>query len=509
MPVAVCLDRSPEMMIALLAILKAGGAYLPLDPSYASGRLQRVLDDARPAVLLHDASGLAALGDWAAHDTILCNVCAPVTPWQAREAGNPDRHRLGLTSRNLAYIIYTSGSTGQPKGVGNEHRGIVNRLVWMQHAYRLDAGDVVLQKTSFGFDVSVWEFFWPLLAGARLVLARPGGHKDAAYLSEVIAQERITTLHFVPSMLDLFLDESRPEECVSLKRIICSGEALSVVTLQQCRRLFPWAHVSNLYGPTEAAIDVTHWECPRDITGLHSVPIGRPIANTQLYILDPAGHPVPPGVSGELHIGGHGVARGYLNQPELTAERFIADPFCADGRGRLYRTGDLACYQPDGTILFLGRIDHQIKIRGFRVEPGEIETRLQEQPGLRAAAVILREDRKDDPRLVAYVVPEPGHVPDSAALRNTLAHDLPDYMVPSAIVALEALPLTTNGKLDRKALPVPDCTAVQIGRAPRTPREAVLCSLFAELLDRESVDIDTSFFDLGGHSLLATRLISR
>ncbi|RUT26295.1 non-ribosomal peptide synthetase, partial [Asaia sp. W19] len=492
-------------MIALLAILKAGGAYLPLDPSYASGRLQRVLDDARPAVLLHDASGLAALGDWAAHDTILCNVCAPVTPWQAREAGNPDRHRLGLTSRNLAYIIYTSGSTGQPKGVAVEHVNAVALHVAQKRDFAATCRSRVLQFSSCSFDASIFEIVMALTAGAELCLITQEQRQSVETLWQFMDARRIT--HAVLPQA-LFRERLDLEPLSALSHLVFGGEALDPDVVRYCASLVS-AKIINAYGPTEASVYASCWECPRDITGLHSVPIGRPIANTQLYILDPAGHPVPPGVSGELHIGGHGVARGYLNQPELTAERFIADPFCADGRGRLYRTGDLACYQPDGTILFLGRIDHQIKIRGFRVEPGEIETRLQEQPGLRAAAVILREDRKDDPRLVAYVVPEPGHVPDSAALRNTLAHDLPDYMVPSAIVALEALPLTTNGKLDRKALPVPDCTAVQIGRAPRTPREAVLCSLFAELLDRESVDIDTSFFDLGGHSLLATRLISR
>ncbi|WP_081482891.1 non-ribosomal peptide synthetase [Gluconacetobacter diazotrophicus] len=405
-PVAICLDRSVAMVVGLLAILKAGGAYLPLDPAYPTARLCQILDDARPAILLLDDTGRRAVGDHARDRIRIIDLHADAATWHTRSDTDPDPRQLGLTSRNVAYVIYTSGSTGVPKGVPNEHRALINRLTWMQNAYCLIASDAVLQKTSFGFDVSVWEFFWTLMAGARMVLAAPNGQKDAAYLSSLIEQQQVTTLHFVPSMLELFLEEGKPEQCGSLRRVICSGEALPAGVLQRCHSLLPDAGIHNLYGPTEAAIDVTAWSCLGDVGALSSVPIGRPIANTRIYILDNGQQLVPGGVAGELYIGGAGVARGYLNRPDLTAERFLDDPFSPEPGARMYRTGDLARYLPDGNIEFLGRADQQVKIRGFRIEPGEIEARLGEQPGIRAAAVIAREDSPGDKRLVGYVVPD-------------------------------------------------------------------------------------------------------
>ncbi|HET8774396.1 MAG TPA: amino acid adenylation domain-containing protein, partial [Thermoanaerobaculia bacterium] len=378
---------------------------------------------------------------------------------------------------------------------------------WAQSEYRLQADDRVLQKTPFGFDVSVWEFFLPLLAGARLVMARPGGHQDPSYLTEVIAREGITTMHFVPSMIPAFLTTANAENCASLRRILCSGEALPHSAIVDLAKAIPHVEVHNLYGPTEAAVDVTAWPCKAGQYG-QIVPIGRPIANTQMYLLDSRGEPVPVGVEGELFIGGVQVARGYLNRPELTAERFVRNPFA---EGRLYKTGDLGRWLPDGNIEYLGRNDFQVKIRGFRIELGEIEARLSQCAGVREAVVVAREDVPGDKRLVAYLVGEEGMVPDAAELRAELLPQLPEYMVPSAFVVLQALPLSSNGKLDRKALPAPETTAL-IAReyeAPQGGIEEKLASMWRELLRIERVGRNDDFFELGGHSLLAVQLISR
>ncbi|WP_246774145.1 non-ribosomal peptide synthetase [Bradyrhizobium diazoefficiens] len=513
-PVAICLERSPAMVVGLLAILKAGGAYLPLDPAYPPARLTQVLADAAPQLLLVDAAGRAALGADALADLTVVDLATAAPDWAERPASDLDPRALGLSSRHLAYVIYTSGSTGTPKGAENEHRAIVNRLVWMQTAYGLAATDVVLQKTPFGFDVSAWEFFWTLLQGARLVLAPPGAHKDPAALVDLVISQRITTLHFVPSMLVSFLAAKGVEHCRSLRRLVCSGEALAAASVHQARRLLPWTGLHNLYGPTEAAIDVTAWSCPDAFDGA-IVPIGRPIANTRVYLLDGGGAPVPFGATGEIHIGGAGVARGYLNRPELTAERFIASPF-VDG-DRLYRTGDLGRYLPDGNLEFLGRNDDQVKIRGFRIEPGEIAARLAEHPLVREAVVVAQQDGRGEPRLVGYVVAAAEHGADAeqadlaATLRRHLSTRLPDYMVPSAVVRLATLPLTPNGKLDRSALPAPDDEAYARASyaAPQGEIETALARIWAELLGLERVGRHDHFFALGGHSLLAVQLLSR
>ncbi|MBN3775130.1 non-ribosomal peptide synthetase, partial [Burkholderia sp. Se-20378] len=435
--------------------------------------------------------------------------------WTHHSDTDPDPQALGLTSHHLAYVIYTSGSTGTPKGVQNEHDALINRLTWMQSAYRLDTRDVVLQKTPFSFDVSVWEFFWPLANGATLVMAAPGAHRDADYLTEAIAQYAVTTLHFVPSMLGGFLEAPDLARCTTLSRIICSGEALPVATAQLCLERLPHAQLHNLYGPTEAAIDVTAFTCPADFDA-QSVPIGKPIANTRIYLLDSYGQPVPLGAVGEIYIGGAGVARGYLNRPELTAERFLADPFVADPLARMYKTGDLARYLPDGNLVFLGRNDHQVKLRGFRIELGEIEARLAEHPAVREAVVLAREDVPGDKRLVAYVLrAHDENVPDTedlaTALRTHLSARLPDYMVPAAFVTLDSLPLTPNGKLDRRALPAPDGEAFarHAYEAPQGEIETTLAQLWSELLGVDRVGRHDHFFTLGGHSLLAVRLLSR
>ncbi|GLH96807.1 non-ribosomal peptide synthetase/MFS transporter [Phytohabitans aurantiacus] len=497
--VAVCTHRSPDLVAALLGVLVSGAAYLPLDPDHPAERLGFMLADADAVAVLTAGSARDALPP--ADRPVLALDDPAVWAGAATTAPEPL-----AGPGDAAYAIYTSGSTGQPKGVVNGHRGIVNRLHWMQRRYGLTAADTVLQKTPVGFDVSVWEFFWPLLAGARMVLARPDGHKDAAYLRDLIVAERVTTVHFVPSMLGIFLTEDGITSCTSLRRVICSGEELPVDLALRTLTALPGAELHNLYGPTEAAIDVTAYRCTvENLTGVARVPIGAPIDNTRVYVLDEHGQPLPVGVPGELHLAGVGLAHGYLNRPELTAEKFVTG---LDGQ-RLYRTGDLARWRPDGTVDFLGRIDGQVKLRGLRIELGEIEVALRERPGVREAAVVVREDTPGDKRLVAYlVVTAPV---DVAALRLALKRRLPDYMVPGAFVELPELPLSPSGKLDRRRLPVP-----QRGRdagspyaAPETPTEIMVAGVWAEVLDVERVGLDDDFFDLGGHSLLAIQVVAK
>ena len=490
--VAICVERGLEMVIGLFAILKAGGGYVPLDPAYPLGRLAYMLQDSQPAALLVQGATRSLLGD----------VTVPVVDldqntWAHQPVSNPQVP--GLTAQHQAYVIYTSGSTGQPKGVMNEHAGVVNRLLWMQDAYGLNATDAVLQKTPFSFDVSVWEFFWPLFTGARLVMARPGGHKEPAYLCEVIAAEQITTLHFVPSMLDVFLAHGDVSQGAGLLRVMCSGEALPGGLVRRFKQQLPGIGLYNLYGPTEAAVDVTAWNCARPVVP-DNTPIGKPIANTRMYLLDARLQPVPLGVVGELFIAGVQVARGYLHRPELTAERFLKDPF---NPGRMYRTGDVGRYLPDGNIEYLGRNDDQVKIRGLRIELGEIQARMTEYPQVKEAAVLVR-----DERLVAYYTGVPA---DIEQLRAHLLARLPDFMVPAVFVHLDALPLSPNGKLDRKALPTPgvESLIVREYEAPVGATEITLARLWAELLKVERVGRHDNFFELGGHSLLAVSLIGR
>ncbi|WP_433342569.1 amino acid adenylation domain-containing protein [Micromonospora sp. CA-111912] len=503
--VGVCAERSVELVAGLLGVLKAGGAYLPLDPEYPADRLSFMVTDAAAGVVLVQEHLRDVLPDTGA--TVLALDDESV--WADQPAADP---APTAGPGNLAYVIYTSGSTGRPKGVPNTHRGIVNRLDWMQKAYRLGADDAVLQKTPASFDVSVWEFFWPLREGARLVLARPGGHKDAAYLRDLLVSERITTAHFVPSMLTVFLGEDGAEAATGLRRVICSGEELPLVSAVEFTARLPWCELHNLYGPTEAAIDVSAWHCdPARLAGLTSVPIGGPIANLRLHVLDPAGNECPVGVAGELHIGGVGLARGYHRRPALTAERFVPDPFSFEPGARLYRTGDLARWvaSPDGSgvVEFLGRIDHQVKLRGLRIELGEIESALREQPQVTEAAVIVREDTPGDKRLTGYVVGDAEH----AALKAALKETLPEYMVPTAFVTLDALPLSPNGKLDRRALPAPVVTreASVALVEPRDDTERLLAGIWSEVLGVDTLGIDDDFFDLGGHSMLATQVVAK
>jgi amino acid adenylation domain-containing protein len=495
-PVGIGALRSFELVLGILAVVKAGGAYVPLDPDYPDQRLAYMMLDSGVGMLLSHGAVLDRF-------SALCpGACAVYDLDSLDLSGQAETApAVALHPAHPAYIIYTSGSTGRPKGAANSHAALANRLHWMQQAYAIGPGDTVLQKTPFSFDVSVWEFFWPLMTGARLALAQPGAHRDPPALTTALHAYQVSTVHFVPSMLAEFVNQSQLPHLPALKRIVCSGEALPAELQQRVFERLPGVDLVNLYGPTEAAIDVTHWTC-RAEPG--PVPIGRPIANLQIQILDSDLNPLPAGVAGELYIGGLGLARGYYRKAGLTAERFLPDPFGSGGR--LYRSGDLARRRADGAIDYLGRIDQQIKLRGLRIELGEIETALLQQTGVAEAAVLLQ-DAAGGPRLVAYIAATEQAGGD-AELRLALSRQLPDYMLPAALIRLDSLPKTANGKLDRKALPQAHWQG-QVYRAPQSDTERRLAAIWQELLDVEPVGLDDNFFALGGHSLLATRLVAR
>ncbi len=495
--VGVALNRSIELVVGLLAVLKAGAAYVPLDPDYPRERLAYLFADSGVQWLLTEQALLAELPIPATVQTL----CLDQPEGWLADYSEADLACLN-SPLNLAYMIYTSGSTGRPKGAGNSHQALVNRLHWMQKAYALDGSDTVLQKTPFSFDVSVWEFFWPLLSGARLAIAQPGEHRDPQRLVESIQRYAVTTLHFVPSMLQAFVGHADSATCQGLRRIVCSGEALSAELAQQAQAQWPATALYNLYGPTEAAIDVTHWTCQAQER--ISVPIGRPIDNLKTHVLDAELQVAAPGCNGELYLGGIGLARGYHRRAALTAERFVPDPFATHG-GRLYRSGDLARYRGEGVLEYAGRLDHQVKIRGLRIELGEIEAGLLEHADVREA-VVLDIDGPAGKQLVGYWV---GGA-DSASLKAHLQQRLPDYMVPSHLLNLASLPVTANGKLDRKALPLPDARDAQADYvAPSSEVEQQLAAIWADVLKLERVGLHDNFFELGGHSLLVLSVIAR
>ncbi|URC11724.1 non-ribosomal peptide synthetase [Flavobacterium sp. B183] len=498
--VGICLERSLEMLIGILGILKSGGAYVPIDPEYPTDRIAYMLKDAGIDLVVSSQTSCNVINR-GEDISVLCLD----KDWELISGYPTTALSTVLTASNLAYVIYTSGSTGTPKGVMNEHSGIVNRLLWTQSHYQLKSDDAILQKTSFSFDVSVWEFLWAISCGARLVFAKPEGHKDVEYLKQIIEKENITTIHFVPSMLRVFLEDINLGDCKSLKQVLCSGEALQVDQVLLFKEKFRNVRLDNLYGPTEAAIDVSSWEVPLEDV-LSQVLIGKPVANTSLYVLDHQNQLVPIGVIGELCIGGVQVARGYLNKEELTKEKFIANPF-KEGE-RIYKTGDLARWLSDGNIEYIGRKDDQVKIRGYRIELGEIENALSSLAGVNQCCVLAKEDTAGNKRLVGYVVLE-GAL-DKERLQNQLKLSLPEYMVPQLWVTLEKMPLTSNGKLDKKALPDPDGSDLSSTEyvAPRNETEAQLAAIWQNLLGVEQIGIHDNFFELGGHSLLATRLVS-
>ncbi len=503
--VGVCVDRSLDMEIALLGVLKAGGAYVPLDPDYPTERLSLILRETETPLVITEHKYVGKM--------VGCSAGIFCVDRDGGSVQDLPGTNLGAIVRpsDLAYVIFTSGSTGIPKGVMVEHRAVVNQLCWVRDVLPVTGSDRILQKTAFTFDVSVCELFWPVITGSTLVFAKPGGHRDPSYLRELIGQERITNLFFVPSMLEAFLQDPKTGTLDCVRRVICSGEALSYDLRERFFECLPHADLYNFYGPTEAAVHASWWNC-RDSVDRPIVPIGRPVANTRLYILDSNLGPVPAGVPGELYIGGTQVARGYLNRPELTRERFVPDPFDATGQRKLYKTGDLCRFLPDGNIEYLGRLDHQVKIRGFRVELGEIEAALATHSGVRQAVVLAREDQPGDKRLIAYLVCSEEPATEAPVLREYLRGKLPEYMVPSGFVFLKTMPLTASGKIDRKVLPAP---GHELGDrkgqyvAPQTETQKAVAEIFAEVLGLDRIGIQDDFFGLGGHSLRATRAIYR
>ncbi|MGC9382630.1 amino acid adenylation domain-containing protein, partial [Streptomyces sp. MH13] len=505
--VAVLVPRSTGLPVALHAVLRTGAAYVPVDPGLPAERIALLLADTDPVcvVTTREARGLLPSA-----------VRAPVllldgTPGPQDDASGPAAGFTAPHHDSTAYVIHTSGSTGRPKGVAVPHRAVVNRLRGMQEQYGLRSDDRVLHKASAGFDVSVWELFWPVLAGAAVVVAEPEAHRDPARLAELIRDRSVTTAHFVPTVLRAFLDQPAAAGCTGLRRVFSGGEALPADLVRRFHDVLGASGVAlfNQYGPTEATIDVTWWRCPADPEG--PPPLGRPVANTRLYVLDAALEPVPPGASGELWIAGAQLARGYLGRPGATAESFVADPFGPPG-ARMYRSGDLARWTENGELEYLGRVDDQVKVGGVRVEPGEAAAALGEHEGVSAAVVVAHEAPSGGRRLVGYVVPERGRTLDGGQVRRRAADTLPEYLVPAEIMVLDAFPVTPNGKLDRAALPRPDATGTADGgRAPRTPAEEILRGIFAELLgiDAASVGADDGFFALGGDSIMSIQLVSR
>ncbi|MDQ0703047.1 arthrofactin-type cyclic lipopeptide synthetase A [Pseudomonas sp. W3I7] len=495
--VALCVERGLELVVGLLAILKAGGAYVPLDPGYPRERLAYMLSDSQPVALLVHAATRDLPGE-VSIPVIDFDRCA----WGQAPGGNP--LVPGLSVANLAYVMYTSGSTGTPKGVMIEHRGLSNLMHWGSRLCPHAQGGALLQRAPFSFDGSVWELFWPLTNGMRLVLARPDGHREPAYLAQVIREQQISVIQFVPAMLQLFLELEESVLCTSLTDVLCGGGELTEALARGVQARLPNVRLHNVYGPTEATVDSSAWTLePGAAVPAVQLPIGRAINNTRLYVLDQHDTPVPMGVSGQLHIGGVGVARGYLGLEQMTAERFIDSPFVAGDR--LYRTGDLVRYLPDGNLEYLGRNDFQVKLRGVRLELGEIESRLAAHPALRDVAVLMR-----DERLVAYFTLR-GQAPGLEALRAYVLEQLPEYMVPAAFVQLDEWPLSPAGKLDRKALPAPGLEAV-VSRAYEAPLgevETLMAGIWADVLKLERVGRHDHFFELGGHSLLAVTLVAR
>ncbi|VTP64595.1 Tyrocidine synthase III [Serratia rubidaea] len=494
-------ERSLAMTVALLAIQKAGAAYVPLDPELPRARLQTQLEQAaiRTLIYLDTPPALDA-----AVQEIHAGALSDHRPDISLPAPSPDA---------AAYIIFTSGSTGQPKGVVVSHRAIANRILWMQEAYALTPRDRVLQKTPFTFDVSVWEFFWPLIVGATLVVAPPGSHKDPRRLIALLQTAQISTMHFVPPMLDLFLAELNGQPLPALRLLFCSGEALKIASVERTHQHLPHCALHNLYGPTEAAVDVSYWHCAAAAVPASSVPIGYPVANTQLWVLDAQQRPLPPGSVGELYIGGVQLAEGYINQPTLSAQRFLPlpaslKPLAPQGE-KLYRTGDLVCLTELRGLEFLGRIDHQVKIRGLRIELGEIEAQLMALPQVKHAVVSTHRSGADAAQLVGYLVLDNADDDPTAAqhIARRLGSVLPEYMVPALWVMLPTLPYLSNGKVNRKALPAPEQQPAAEAAA-LTADEQRVAAVWRQVLQRDDIAPDAAFYSLGGDSMMAIRVRS-
>jgi amino acid adenylation domain-containing protein len=509
--VGLYMERSIEMMVGIQGILNAGGAYVPMDPDYPDDRLIYMLEDSQVFIVLCQAGLKAKLKTLLKKDVELIALDEDITEistYVEKMKEDGVALRRDVQPNHLAYVIYTSGSTGKPKGVMIEHQALMNRIDWMQRAFPLNDSDVVLQKTSFSFDVSVWEFVWPLMAGSSVVFAKPGGHKDVLYLENLIIQNNVMTLHFVPSMFCIYLDNAQ-NTCDSVKQIFCSGEALDRKSAIKYKIRFPNACLYNLYGPTEAAIDVTSYDCSN--LNLLFVPIGAPISNIQIYILDNYLNPQPINVPGELYIAGDGLARGYLNLPDLTREKFIPNPF---NQGlRMYKSGDLACWLEDGNIEYLGRIDTQVKIRGFRIEIGEIESKLNQHPLVNNCCVVVQGQDAEKKLIAFYQVKEMETELSVDSLRFHLSQTLPDFMIPAVFVSLEDFPVTPNGKINRRALENMDVNvkSSQEYLVPRNTTEEQLVCIWADVFNMkpEKIGVNDSLFELGGNSLLIVQLISK
>jgi amino acid adenylation domain-containing protein len=510
--VGVCMERSIEAVVGLIGILKAGGGYVPLDPAYPKDRLAYILEDSRAAVLVTQ-EGLS-LAQELSQGVQVVYLDRDREAIEGENQENLDEGEVGAGSDNVAYAIYTSGSTGLPKGVLGLHRGAINRFRWMWETYPFEPGEVCCQKTALNFVDSIWETFGPLLRGVPLVVIPDAVLKDPATFVDALAESGVTRLVLVPSLLRVLLDTvpDLDRKLPGLKVWATSGEALSPELARRWRERLPGRTLLNIYGSSEVSADVTYHDLSLADEDPWRVPIGRPIANTQIYLLDTHGEPVPTGVAGEVYVGGANLARCYLDRPSLTAERFVPDPFGGEPGARLYRMGDLARYLADGSLEYLGRADHQTKIHGVRIEPDEVAGTLAQHEAIRECVVIVREDTPGDKRLVAYAVPrEPGGT-TASDLRLFLKQKLPDYMVPSAFVLMQALPLTPSGKVDRRALPAPEQGGThEVGShvAPRDAIESVMAGMWAEMLKRDKVGVYDNFFELGGHSLLAMQLISR
>ncbi|WP_346765425.1 amino acid adenylation domain-containing protein, partial [Rhodococcus sp. 105337] len=500
--VALAMRRSVELLVGMYAVAKAGGAYVPLDPDQPAERTHYIVSVAAPAVVLTTARDEFDVPEDMKSGIVVRLDTAHLDEYSASPVTDLDR-LAPLRAENTAYVIFTSGSTGRPKGVAVSHAAIVNQMLWMRDEYDLGPDDALLLKTAATFDLSVWEFWSALVSGGRVVVAGPDGHRDPAYLNDLVASEGVTTLHVVPSMLSALMTDRDGVLPSSLRRVLAIGEALPASTAQRFLAGNE-ARLDNLYGPTEAAVSVTDHTV--DVSDVVSVPIGSPQWNTRLYVLDARLQPVPVGVPGELYLAGAQLARGYFARPDLTAERFVASPW-GDGE-RLYRTGDLVAWTSDGELEYLGRTDFQVKVRGFRIELGEIESALRRMDGIRDVAVVARGSERVGTRVVAYLVPGPDVVLDTGEVAFELGRSVPAYMVPSAFVVLEGLPLNANGKLDRRALPDPVFEVTEF-RAPATSAEQVVASVFSEVLGVERVGLDDDFFALGGNSLIATQVVAR
>jgi amino acid adenylation domain-containing protein len=502
--VAICMERSLEMAVGLLGILKAGGAYLPLDPELPAERLRYMLEDAQARVILTQAHLVGRAGEWGGR------FIDVEGEWE-RIAGEPESNPEKITHPgNLAYVIYTSGSTGKPKGVMVAHLNLMNHMFWMEREFPLPESGRFLQRSALAFDTSFWEFFAPWMRGAKVILL-PTGTFDVETTLRTIDQEKITRLQFIPTALMTLLDNPDfTNRARSLQLVFCGGEALPA---EIPAKFFDHtqAEFHNIYGPTEVTIISTFYRITRGETFGVNVPIGKPIANTKAYVMDSEMALVPCEVGGELYLGGEGLARGYTRRADLTAEKFLPHPFSETPGARIYRTGDRVRWLPSGNLEFLGRIDHQVKIRGYRIELGEIEAALHDHEEVEQALVLVREDQPGVKQLVGYVVSRNGmNQASSGKLRDHLKRRLPEYMVPRTVMLLEKMPLTPNGKVDRKALPRPEVVVNEdkyVG--PRSDTEKILCKIWSEVLGIERVGVEDDFFELGGHSLLAARVIAR